>query len=92
MRGTILEVAILADISESHSVISSVYQCVTGPLWYELSLLPYDSLDWLVNKALMEWPLNLDDLLWITSYDVNLSIITIFCSFFNRRYIYWIYV
>ena len=29
----------------------------------------------------MAQPLNLDDLLWIMSYDVNLSIITIFCIF-----------
>ena len=32
MRGTTLEVAMLADVSTAHSAISSVYQCVTGPL------------------------------------------------------------
>ena len=33
MRGTTPEAAMLADIIESHSAISSVYQCVTtGPL------------------------------------------------------------
>ena len=32
MRGTTPKVAIVADVSESHSAISSVYQCVTGPL------------------------------------------------------------
>ena len=32
MCGTTLKVAMLADVSESHIVISSVYQSVTGPL------------------------------------------------------------
>ena len=32
MRGTTLEVAILADVSGTHSEIPSAYQCVTGPL------------------------------------------------------------
>ena len=32
MRGTTLEVAMLADVSEAYSAISSVHQCVTGPL------------------------------------------------------------
>ena len=29
---TTLKVAMLADVSEAHRAISSVYQCVTGPL------------------------------------------------------------
>ena len=37
------EVAMLADVSEAQSVISSVYQCVTGPLrhslWMYLTLI-----------------------------------------------------
>ena len=32
MRGMTLEVAMLADVSRAYSAISSVYQCVTGPL------------------------------------------------------------
>ena len=32
MRATTPKVAMLADVIESHSAISSVYQCVTGPL------------------------------------------------------------
>ena len=32
MRGTTLEVAVLADVNGAYSAISSVYQCVTGPL------------------------------------------------------------
>ena len=32
MRGTTLEVVMLADVSGAYSAISSVYQCVTGPL------------------------------------------------------------
>ena len=32
MRGTTMEVAMLADVSWAHSAISSVYQCVTGLL------------------------------------------------------------
>ena len=42
MRGMTLEVAMLANVSGAYSAIniSSVYQCVTGPLWHELSSLP----------------------------------------------------
>ena len=40
MRATTLEVAKLADVSGAYSAISSVYQCVTGPLWHEPSSLP----------------------------------------------------
>ena len=40
MHGTTPEIAMLADVSEAHKSISSVYQHVTGPLWYELSSLP----------------------------------------------------
>ena len=36
MRGTTLEVAILADVSGAYSAISSVKQCVTGPLWHHV--------------------------------------------------------
>ena len=32
MCGTTLEVAMLADVSGAYRAISSVYQCVTGPL------------------------------------------------------------
>ena len=32
IRGTTLEVAMLADVSGAYSAISYVYQCVTGPL------------------------------------------------------------
>ena len=32
MRGTTLKVAMLTDVSRVYSVISNVYQCVTGPL------------------------------------------------------------
>ena len=32
MRGTTLGVAMLADVSGDYSAISSVHQCVTGPL------------------------------------------------------------
>ena len=32
MRGMTLEVTMLADVSKAYSAISSVYQCVTGPL------------------------------------------------------------
>ena len=32
MRGTTVEVAMLADVSGAYSAISSVYQCVSGPL------------------------------------------------------------
>ena len=60
--------------SGAYRAISSVYHCVTGPLS-------------LVNKPLTAWPLNLDDLMWITSFDVNLSTIKTFCSVFKRRYI-----
>ena len=50
MRGTRLEVAILADVSWTHNVISStsIYQCMTGPLWHECSSCPLGVLhsDW----------------------------------------------
>ena len=39
------EVAMLADVSGAYRAISSVYQCVTGPLWHEASSLPLDVLD-----------------------------------------------
>ena len=45
MHGTTLEVAMLADVSGAYSAISSVYQCVTGPLWHEYSSLTLDELD-----------------------------------------------
>ena len=47
MRGTTLEVAMIADVSGAYSssAISSVKQCVTGPLWHEPSSLPLDELD-----------------------------------------------
>ena len=45
MRGATLKVDMLADVSVAHSAISSVYQCVTGPLCNEPSLLPLDVLD-----------------------------------------------
>ena len=32
MRGTTLEVAMLAYVNRAYSAISSVYQCVSGPL------------------------------------------------------------
>ena len=32
MRGTTLEVAMIADASGAYSAVSSVYKCVTGPL------------------------------------------------------------
>ena len=86
MRGTTLEVAMFADINGAYSAISTVYQCVTGPLWHQSLLFLLDLLD-SNNRTLMARPLNLDDLLWITSQDVNLSIIMIICSFFNRWYI-----
>ena len=42
MHDTTLEVAMLADVSGAYSLISSVYQCVTRPLWHEPSSLPLD--------------------------------------------------
>ena len=45
MCGTTLEVAMLADVNGAYSAISSVYQCVTGPLCHEPSSLPLDVLD-----------------------------------------------
>ena len=45
MRGSTPEVAILADVSEAHSAIASVYQCLTGPLWHEPSSISLDVLD-----------------------------------------------
>ena len=32
MSGTTLEVAMITDVSSAYSAISSVYQCMTGPL------------------------------------------------------------
>ena len=61
---TTLKIAMLANVSEAHStsVISSVYQCVTGPLWHEPSSPPFGcTWLWLVNKMLIARPLNLDD-------------------------------
>ena len=49
MRGTTLEVAMLADVSSAYIAISSVYQCVTGPLLHEPSSLTLDKLD-------SDWP------------------------------------
>ena len=46
MRGTTLQVAMLADVSGAHSAISSVYQSVTGHIGHEPSLLPLDELDY----------------------------------------------
>ena len=37
MRGTTLEVAMLADVSGAYSAIVSIYQFVTRPLWHEPS-------------------------------------------------------
>ena len=45
MWGTTLEVTILADVSEAHSAILSVYQSVTGPLWHEPLSFPLAVLD-----------------------------------------------
>ena len=45
MRGTTLEVAMLADVSGTYRAISYVYQCVTGPLSYEPLTPPLDILD-----------------------------------------------
>ena len=45
IRDTTLEVAMLADISGAYSAVSSVYQCMTGPLRHEPSSLPLDELD-----------------------------------------------
>ena len=63
MRGTTLEVAMLADVS----MISNVYMCDWAPLTRAF-VTPFGctSLS-LVNKMLMVRPLNLDDLLWIMS-------------------------
>ena len=58
MHGTTLEVAIVADVSDVHIAISSVYQCETGPLWHEHSSLPLDVLDsrsdWSTNSTALE--------------------------------------
>ena len=45
MHATTLEVTMLADISGAYSPISSVYQCVPGPLGHEPLSLPLDVLD-----------------------------------------------
>ena len=42
MRGTTLEVAMLADVSGAYSLICSVNLFVTGPLWHQPSSLPFD--------------------------------------------------
>ena len=68
MRGTTPEVAMLADVIESHSAISSVNQCVTGPQWHEPSSLPLDVLDF--DKSTKRYRRNhwiLAIFLWITS-------------------------
>ena len=39
MVGTTLYVAMLADVSEAHSAILNVYECVTGPLRHRHSYL-----------------------------------------------------
>ena len=58
MHDTTLEVAIVADVSDVHIAISSVYQCETGPLWHEHSSLPLDVLDsrsdWSTNSTALE--------------------------------------
>ena len=59
MRGTTLEAGMLADVSESQSAISSVYQCVTGAsdmslchsLWMYLTLIGQQN----VNGADLEF-------------------------------------
>ena len=68
MRGTTPEVAMVADVSGAYRAISCVYQCVTGPLWHEPLSFPLDVLDsdW-STKRKWRGPLNIDDLLWITS-------------------------
>ena len=68
MRATTLEVVMLADVSGAYSAISSVNLCVTRPLWHKPSSLFSDVIDshW-STKRYMARPLNLDDLLWITS-------------------------
>ena len=45
MRGTTLEVGMLANVSGAYNAISSVYQCVTGPLQHEPLSLSLDELD-----------------------------------------------
>ena len=45
MRGRTLEVAMLADVIGAYSAISSVYQCMNGPLWRKPSSFPLDELD-----------------------------------------------
>ena len=80
MRATTLEVAMLADVSGAYSAIFSVNMCDwTYMTWAFVT--PVEC-TWfrLVNKTLMARPLNLNDLLWIMSLDVNLSIIKISCT------------
>ena len=42
MRGTTLKVAMLADVSEAHSAVSSVYQCVTGAPLTQAIVTPFE--------------------------------------------------
>ena len=44
MHGTTVEVAMLAEVSGAYRAISSLYQCVTGPLGHEPSSFPLDVL------------------------------------------------
>ena len=67
MRGTTLEVAMLADVRGTYSAISNVNQCVTGPLWHEHSSLPLDILDSDWSTKRYGAALNPDYLLWIMS-------------------------
>ena len=66
IHGTTVEVAMLAYVRGAYSAISSVNQCVIGPLWHEPTPLGYTWL-WFVKKTLMERHLNIDYLLWIMS-------------------------
>ena len=74
MRGTTQEVAMLADVSGAYSAISSVYQCVTGPLWHEPSSLLLDELE--------SWQ-------FVVDYEIRCQFINyndILQFFLNRRY------
>ena len=82
MHATTLEVITLADVTEAQCDFECLLLCDWAPLTWTFTI-PFGSTGlWLVNKMLMAPPLNLDDLLWITSQDVNLLNITIFCIFF----------
>ena len=59
IRGTTPKVAMLADVIESHSAISSVYQCMTGP--NDMTLCHSHWMYWTLFAQ--QNPLNLDDLL-----------------------------